>query len=236
MVKGPGAFAACFALGMSLMYFADPERGARRRAGVRARIGRSSRRTSESVSGVSRDVAHRMSGMVARLRAARDRHPVDDRILIERVRAQLGRHVSHPHAITVAATDGIVTVRGPILRVEVPDLLKAVERVRGVSRVVSELNEYNDTAGVPALQGGNTRPSEHRQRGWLPSARAVAGAAGTALSSYGASRRRVSGAILAATGVGLFARAATHAGARRHVAGIEHDLSRMNDFRAQQKW
>jgi hypothetical protein len=215
MVKGPGALAACFALGMSLMYFADPERGARRRAGARGRIARSARRTSDSVGGVTRDVAHRMSGLVARLRAGRNHRPVDDRILTERVRAQLGRHVSHPHAISVAAADGLVTLRGSILRAEVRELLKAVEHVRGVSRVVNGLDEYNDAAGVPALQGGSTRAADRRQRSWLPSARAVAGAAGTALTGYGASRRILPGALLAATGVGLFAGAAKTAGAKR---------------------
>jgi len=42
-----------------------------------------------------------------------DDTPVDDDVLVERVRAHLGRAVSHPHAVDVGAADGVVTLRGP---------------------------------------------------------------------------------------------------------------------------
>jgi hypothetical protein len=115
------------------------------------------------------------------------------------VRAQLGRFVSHPHAIEVAVSDGIVALRGPILMAEVPRLIAAIERVRGVREVVDALDAHAEAGDVPALQGGGPAPgtlSAIRQRTWSPTTRLLVGTA-------------------AATGFGLLARAAsTHSGNR----------------------
>jgi hypothetical protein len=56
---------------------------------------------------------------------------LDDRTPVERVRAKLGRVVSHPYAIAVTADNCVVTLSGPILEAEVPRLLQTVEGVRG---------------------------------------------------------------------------------------------------------
>jgi hypothetical protein len=105
---------------------------------------------------------------------------VDDDVLVERVRPRLGRASSHLRAIDVLAWDGVVTLRGPILRHELKPVLRAVERVPGVRRVVSELDEHRQAGNIPALQGGST-PAEARpdvlQRNWSPSTRVVAAAA-----------------------------------------------------------
>jgi hypothetical protein len=202
-------------IGAGLMYFLDPERGGRRRAVVRDQMADAANRSSDALRAVRRDMASRTSGTVARVRAVFDRQPVDDQILVERARAQLGHLVSHPRAIGVTSVDGVVTVRGPILQAEVMLLLKALERVRGVRGVLNQLEEHKDAAHVPALQGGSAPRAPHRLFAWSPAARAVAGATGTALAGYGASRRGLSGTLLAAAGLGLVTRAATRREMRR---------------------
>jgi hypothetical protein len=138
------------------------------------------------------------------------RRACGDDVVVERVRATLGRAVSHPRAIDVRVADGVVTLRGPIIQDEVSRLLRAVERVRGVREVVAELEEHEQAGNVPALQGGR-RVS---QREWS-STRLLTGTTGIALAGYGASRRDAAGALLAAAGAGLVARAATRLEMRR---------------------
>lgn len=74
------------------------------------------------------------------------------------MRAQLGRWVSHPHAIEVAADSGHVTLSGPILQSEERQLLQAAQSVRGVHEVESRLEVHKTADNVPALQGGSGRP------------------------------------------------------------------------------
>jgi uncharacterized membrane protein len=204
--------------GFGLMYFLDPEHGRRRRALVRDQLARARRVTGDAAGATRRDAAHRASGAAARVRGALDHGQVDDTVLVERVRAQLGRLVSHPHAIKVDATDGIVTLRGLILQREVKPLLRGVERIRGVCEVVSELDEHKHAGNIPALQGG-TSPSGPKadiwQRAWSPTTRLLTGTTGLALAGYGALRRDVPGSVLTAAGIGLVARAATNLEGRR---------------------
>jgi uncharacterized membrane protein len=223
MMQDRGAMLTGLGLGVGLMYFLDPERGRRRRALTRDRITRAAHVSGDAMGATSRDVAHRTSGAAARLRnLVRRGEPIDDRILVERVRALLGRVVSHPGAIDVECANGIVTLRGPILQAEVPRLLRAIERIRGVRSVASQLEEHKQAGNVPALQGGSTPPGlqpDILQREWAPATRLLTGTTGMALAGYGASRRDVPGVLLAAAGVGLIARAATNVEARR-LTGI----------------
>ena len=89
-----------------------------------------------------------------------------DDVLVERVRAQLGRLVSHPHAIDVEAVNGRVTLRGPILQAEVNRLLRASGRVRAARTCCGRRGGRNDheehrrgpshaaAPRPPAVQGG----------------------------------------------------------------------------------
>jgi uncharacterized membrane protein len=209
-------------LGVGLMYFLDPDRGRRRRALVRNKVAHTLHVSADAAGTTGRDVAHRAAGTAAKVRGALRRRPVDDVVLIERVRAQLGRVVSHPHAIDVKATDGRVTLSGPVLQAEVDQLLRAVERVDGVRDIVHTLEEHKESGNVPALQGGTTpRPLTRDiwQRQWAPGTRLLMGSAGAAAVGYGVSRRDVPGAILAGIGVGLLARSATNLEMRR-LTGI----------------
>ena len=212
MLKGRGAVLIGLAIGAGLMYVLDPERGRRRRVLIRDRITHARNIGAYAIGATGRDLAHRATGATARLRGTLGRGPIEDRILVERVRAQLGRWVSQPRAIDVESRNGIVTLGGPILKDEAPRLLSAVGGVRGVRDVVSALDERAEAGNIPSLQGGSTSVARSavRQREWSPTARLLAGTTATALTGYGAFRRDVPGTILAAAGLGLLARSATH--------------------------
>jgi osmotically-inducible protein OsmY len=69
------------------------------------------------------------------------------------VRSKIGRVVSHPGAIEIAADQGSVTLRGPILAGEVDGLLSCVSSVKGVKGVENLLEAHEQAGGVPGLQG-----------------------------------------------------------------------------------
>jgi osmotically-inducible protein OsmY len=160
MVRNSRAVLTGLGLGLGLMYFMDPERGRRRRALVRDKIAHTTRAGSEALGCVGRDLAHRSSGLFARARSVLRRGPVDDDVLVERVRARLGRLVSHPHAINVKAMDGRVHLLGAILQSEVPQVVRGVARVRGVRDVINTLDVHQSAGNSPLLRG-----SAVRQRG-----------------------------------------------------------------------
>lgn len=189
MLQDRGAILVGMGIGAGLMYYLDPTGGSRRRALLRDQVVHAGHLIGDAADATRRDVANRASGAVARVRGERDEAHVDDRVLVERVRARLGRAVSHPRAIDVDALDGIVTLRGPILESEVSTLCSTVARVRGVREVVDELDAHQTAEGIPSLQGGAELPGMWN-RHWSPTTQLFTALAATA-------------------GVGLLARAAT---------------------------
>ena len=202
-------------LGAALMYFCDPQAGRRRRALLRDQCVHFSRKLQEAERVVVRDAAHRAQGLMAEATRyiKHEGESPDDAVLRERVRAALGRAVSHPHAIEVSASQGSVTLRGPVLADEVDTLMSCVECVRGVQSVRNELTAHEDAGRIPALQGGVAREGdrvEWMQRNWSPSARVLAGALGGILATFGFLRGGGRGLALGTIGGALLARAATN--------------------------
>jgi hypothetical protein len=156
MQRERGAVLTGLGLGIALMYFLDPDRGRRRRALVRDKVARAANVSADTLGARGRDLAHRTAGTVSQVRGAWRRDQVDDVVLVERVRAELGRLVSHPRTIDVEASNGRVTLHGPVLQTELNHLLRAVERVRGVREVVNELEPHAQPGNVPSLQGRAT--------------------------------------------------------------------------------
>ena len=142
------------ALGAALALAFDPDRGPRRRALLRDRMRRGTRRTGKALDATARDVRNRARGFAAAARARLRSEEVDDRRLLERVRSRLGRVCSHPHAVDVDVRDGEVTLRGPALAWEVRDMLNAAASVAGVLSITNDLEPHDSPDGVPALQGG----------------------------------------------------------------------------------
>src|SRR5262245_43360506 len=163
------------ALGVALMYFLDPSLGRRRRARTRDKVAHAARLVNEGAKVTARDTVHRAQGAWAEAkRLLTSGEPVDDDVLVGRMRAELGRVVSHPHAIEVTASGGHVTLAGPILAYEVRPLLRVARRISGVRAVSDHLTVHSDPAHVSALQGGEQRSGERfelLQENWSPAAR-----------------------------------------------------------------
>ena len=201
-------------VGVALMYFWDPNSGRRRRARTRDKVVHAARLVNEGAKVTARDTVHRAQGAWAEAkRLFNPEEELDDEALAGRVRAALGRMVSHPHAIEVTAGGGHVTLMGPILSYEVRPLLKAVRRVAGVRAVSDQLTVYNEPGDVPALQGGEPRTGERfelLQENWSPTARVAVGGVGAALMLAATQRRGALSALLGVSGGALVARAATN--------------------------
>ena len=198
------------ALGAVAMFLLDPDKGKRRRAIARDKALSLIDDSRGAVGVAARDASHRMHGMQARMRRLlRGGAAPDDLQLIERVRARMGRLVSHPHAIQVGANDGRITLSGPILAREAQRLVHAVANVWGVSEVENRLVVHEHPESVSSLQGGVARAQIAHER-WAPALRMAALLGGAALALHGMRRRSWSGTALAGAGFALAMRGATN--------------------------
>ena len=175
------------ALGAGTMFLLDPDRGGRRRALIRDKAARAANRTTDGLDALTRDVANRARGLTADLRARFDTSTPDSRKLVERVRAELGRVVSHPRAVDVVILhEGCVCLTGPILSSEAEDALAAIAGVRGVRTVEDNLERHDTAEGVPALQGARIRTGRRTgllQNAWSPATRWMLALTGTAVAA-----------------------------------------------------
>jgi uncharacterized membrane protein len=211
------------ALGAAAMYVLDPNKGRRRRAIFRDKTRSSLTNITHLAQVSARDLSHRVQGLraVAR-RLFKGRGAADDLVLIERVRAKMGRVVSHPHAIQIGARDGRITLSGPIVPGEVEPLLDAVRSVWGVSGIDDHLVVYDRPESIPALQGGGRRGatrSELMQEEWTPALRVAAVLGGGALAVCAMRQRGLTRVALATMAVGLTARGAANM-PLMHIAGF----------------
>ena len=167
-------------LGAGLMYLLDPDQGRRRRALLRDQLTSTAGRLDDCLGATWTDVRQRAQGLAAETSARLTGGPVSDHVLVERVRAKMGRYVSHPGAIEVAARDGRVTLSGPVLAREVDRLVGAVAAVPGVTGVDNRLEAHARAGDVPGLQGGGGRPGERlkvAEVNWAPATRPLGRAA-----------------------------------------------------------
>jgi uncharacterized membrane protein len=211
------------ALGAAAMYVLDPSKGRRRRAIFRDKTRSSLTNITHLAQVSARDIGHRVQGFGATARRLfMGSDAADDLVLIERVRAKMGRVVSHPHAIQIGAHDGRVTLSGPILASEASPLLNAVRSVWGVSSIDDHLVAYDRPESIPALQGGgrrNAMQSERIQEEWTPALRVAAVVGGGALAICALRQRGLMRLALATMAVGLTARGAANLPLKR-VAGL----------------
>ena len=208
------AFLRGAALGAAAMYLLDPDRGRRRRAIARDKARSAATHAGEFVRAARRDARHRLRAVTARAAYLADRRRIPvapDVVLVERVRARLGRVVQHPHAVRVSAEDGHVRLAGPILAFEHKLLVAAVMRVRGVRAVDDEaLALHHNTDHVSALQGGTPRQArsgpwpEH----WTPAVRLAVIGGGGLLALRGLAGHGLLRTLLSTAGVALVTRGA----------------------------
>jgi uncharacterized membrane protein len=212
-------------LGAGLMFILDPDRGRRRRALARDQMAHARRMLSRATGATSRDLTHRIYGALAEGGNLFRREEISDDVLTERVRARIGRSVSHPHAISVTVNDGHVSLSGPVLAHEASRLLSGVSSVRGVKGVENVLTVHTEAENISSLQGGRPRTGDRfalMQTNWSPTARLLAGLAGGALMANCMARRDLVSAALGAVGFGMFMRSATNLGMKT-LLGVGHD-------------
>jgi hypothetical protein len=77
----------------------------------------------------------------------------DGPVLVECVRSDVGRSVSHSHAIRARAEgNGRIVLAGPVLRHELDYLLRRVAAVPGITEAVNRLHVHADPSGISSLQ------------------------------------------------------------------------------------
>lgn len=202
--KGWGRFLAGALLGAAVIYFSDKKNGRRRRALLRDKLYSMRVSAGHARDAATHDFGNRVHGVRARLRRALSgRQPVDEPVLTARLHTQLGRLVSHPHAISVTADGGHMVLSGAILADERENLLTQARKIPGVTEVEDRLTVYATAIGVPALQG---RPRSAGRNTSQPALKALAGA-GSVLGAYGLARKSPAGLLLAGAGLALLGRA-----------------------------
>jgi len=212
MEKGASAgfWIAGVGLGAGCMYLMDPDRGRARRARLQDKATSACREVRTSVEKAQADLANRAHGLLAEAKSELQYEPVEEDQLIARVRAKLGRLVSHPHAIEVIASDGAITLSGAVLEREAQHLVSEVGSIHGVSSVCDDLVRQSDATNIATLQGGRERHPERPQffrHHWPPALRMLAGVAGACVGFYGLfSSSRTMRAVALPFGMGLLAR------------------------------
>jgi hypothetical protein len=137
------------ALGYALL---EPDRGGARRAMIRDRAMSGGREFARGVQRRSKYIKDRTAGVIHDAAQRIREKDIPDDILEERVRAQLGRPVTNPRALTVSAHGGCVELSGSVLADEVGGLLRTVRRVRGVKEVVNNLDVVDPNETTNSLR------------------------------------------------------------------------------------
>ena len=197
-------------LGAGLMYFYDPQLGRRRRKLVADQLHHALCEIGDSADVAYRDGYNRLQGCAAELSSSLRPHDNSDRVVHDRVRAKLGRYVSHPGAIHVAVHEGKVSLTGPILAHEVEPLVERLKCVTGVRSVENLLEVHSSAGRHAALQGGQSRAGESLdllQSTWSPSTRCLVGSLGGALLLSSAKSRGLMSLVKGAGAAWLFSQA-----------------------------
>lgn len=150
-----GALAA----GALAMYYLDPQMGAPRRATLVALVRNGLRQPP-----AGRPVAGRVVRRAYHLPVKSD--PQADAELRDRIRARLGRLVSHPRAIDVEVEHGVVRLSGHVLAKERDGLLLQVQEIPGVQKLVNAMTAHASPQGIATLEAQETR-AESDAAGWL---------------------------------------------------------------------
>ena len=127
------------ALGAGITYLLDPDRGTRRRALVRDRLVHAGHELEDAVRSNARHARNRARGLAHEAKAALTEREVEDRVLEERVRSEIGRGLANSTEITVAADRGSVTLSGTVPVDEVQQVVRSAKSVRGVAHVDNQL-------------------------------------------------------------------------------------------------
>jgi hypothetical protein len=153
------------ALGAAVMYFVDPQGGARRRARARDQAVHAVRRLKAAAWAAAYDARNRARGRTIETMArATDQlsvAPAGDDVLVARVRAELGHTVPHPRSIEVTAEEGTVTLSGFVEVDHLERLLHRVRAIPGVDAVQNHLLAYQPEAEPAYSRMGTGAHADH---------------------------------------------------------------------------
>src|SRR5262245_23515069 len=167
------------AIGAGLVYLADPILGKRRRARAKDAAVHGVKVLRRASDITARDTAHRLKGFVQLAEGIFKHEDVNDAILADRVRTEVGRVSSHPNA-EVIVEDGWVTLLGPVVSREEAAVMEAVQSARGVRGIVNRMQPYQPTE-TTRTQAPRQRRMDIFHTHWAPSTRALVGALGTSM-------------------------------------------------------
>ena len=155
-MKHPLSFIGGFAAGLLAMYYLDARSGGQRRALVRDKVVATGHDMADYAEHHAKRIVDHVKGMVATGRVDRttSSEPQSDEQLRERIRAQMGRWVSHPGAVHVEVEQGRVRLTGHVLHGEASYLVENVRAMAGVGELHNELQVHEGPGDIPSLQGG----------------------------------------------------------------------------------
>lgn len=210
LTQSVGLALASAAISAAATYFLDPRSGGRRRALVRDQFVHAGRLSREFAAKAGRDALHRGYGVYAGAATPFRHHDMDDAVVEQRARTELGRLTGHPGAIGLRCSDGVLTVSGHVLTAEVAGVLAGLARVLGVKTLVNNLNVHDQPGNIPSLQGQrhDHLPGrfEYRQDNWAPAPRMLAGSAAFTAIGVGLAARNPLGLLSATAGAALLMR------------------------------
>lgn len=135
------ALLAGVGIGAAVMYFLDPRRGNARRAQVVERTSGAIRSATHDMEIRRRDLRNRARGVAAELGASIRHKRVDDDVLTERVRAEIGHHADSLRHLEVHSAAGRVTLHGEVAPDDHAEVIRSALHVRGVRGVDDQLVE-----------------------------------------------------------------------------------------------
>jgi osmotically-inducible protein OsmY len=138
-------------IGAALVYFLDPQHGARRRQQAQDRLGSTQREVTKQAQDVAQQASGKKTGVVQTVAKAgrQGKQEYDDETLTEKVKTELFREPEVKGRVNVSVENGVVVLRG---EVQTPDDITSIEketkRVQGVKAVENLLH----LPGTPAPQ------------------------------------------------------------------------------------
>lgn len=157
-----GLFAGGAIVGARLMYLFDPDRGRSRRVRLRDKAVRGLHLLRREGTKQIRNAGNHLIGRLHELRSSiRDRsNDISDDILLDRVRAQLGRDVRHLRMLDFRVENGCVIVEGPALRGEAHKIHERLQKTRGVHHCDVRVHEVHQEE-LEQLSGRRGTPPQH---------------------------------------------------------------------------
>jgi hypothetical protein len=132
-------FACGVAAGTAAAFFLDPSQGRQRRAWVMAKERRMLGGITDHGVKLGRRVKNKIFGKATEWTSRWNNGRVSDEVLQDRIRSAFGHVTHHAKNIQSSVEEGVVRLSGSCMEDELPALMKCVRRVKGVQRVINQL-------------------------------------------------------------------------------------------------